>query len=224
MRSISGARNRVVLIIFGILALAAATWLGFAYFGLAARWPQLGSLLADGDSTVGGIAADHRVWLLPAAAVASVLAVIIGIALLVTQVPAQTPTSRLRLTDADGTLLATLDPDVLGRALSEHAEQVPGILDADVRVTGAASSIWLQSAITVAEDAEVAWSIEQVRQRLADDVTDAVGRGPRQVDVLVHLRSKGTGSQAVAQSVAPRRSGEQLDPVPQAAAVQGSGT
>lgn len=221
MRSISGARNRVVLFIFSILSLAAATWLGFAYFGLANRFPQASMILAQGSSTVGSIAADHRVWLLPVAAVLCVLAVIIGIALLVTQVPAQTPTSRLRLTDGDGTLLATVDPDVLGRALSEHAEQVPGVLDADVRVTGAASAVWLQASITIAEDAEVAWSIEQVRRRLADDVADALDRAPRQVDVLVHLRAKGSGSSAIAQSIAPRRTGAELEPQP---AVQGSGS
>lgn len=206
MRSISGTRNRVVLTVFGILALVAAAWLCFAHLGVAARWPQAELILAHGSSTPGSIATGHRVWLLPVSAVLAVLAVVIGIALLATQVPAQTPTSTLRLTDAEGNQLATLDPDVLGRALGEHAQQIPGVLDADVRVSGATSALWLQASVGVSEDAEVPWTLDRVRQRLADDVERALGRAPRQVDVLVHLRTKGSaGNRGVVPSAGAGR-------------------
>lgn len=197
MRSVSGPRNRFVLVAAGVLALLAAAWTASAALGLAERWPDAEAVLPHGDSTPASLAAAHQQWLLPVAAAASVLAVLIGLWLLLAQVPSRVRTPDLRLRDEDGGLLGTLEPAVLERALAEHVEQVAGVVDATVRLSGSASDPTVQASVTIAEDAETAWAVDAVRELLADDVRTVLGAGPRTVDLLVHLRSATAPSRAV---------------------------
>lgn len=198
MRSVSGVRNRVVLTIAGVLALIAAAWLVIAFLGMAADWPAAERFFAHPDTSVATIADEHQGWLVPVAAVAAVLAVVAGLALLVAQVPTRPESTRLRLTDGDGVVLAALEPQVLGRALQERAAEIAGVVDADVHVIGAAAEIRLQAVVTVAEEAEISWSVDAVRDRLAEDVCTALGTQAEQIDVLLRLDSGARPSRAVA--------------------------
>jgi hypothetical protein len=197
MRSVSGSRNRLVLALAAVLALLAGSWTASAALGLADRWPQAEAVLPHGDSTPATLAAAHQQWLLPVAAVLSVLAVLLGLWLLLAQIPSRTSTPPLRLRDEDEELLGTLDPAVLERALTEHVEHLAGVVDASVQVSGAASAPWVQASVTIAEDAETAWAVESVRERLADDVRTVLGVEARAVDLLVHLRSAAAPAKAV---------------------------
>src|SRR5690606_1660146 len=197
MRSVSGSRNRLVLVAAAVLALLAAAWTASAAVGVADRWPDAEAILPHGDSTPASLAAAHQQWLLPVAAMLSVVAVLLGIWLLLAQIPSRVRTPTLRLRDEDGGLLGTLDPSVLERALTEHVEQVAGVVEASVRLSGAASDPAVQASVTVAEDAETAWTVEAVRELLADDVRTGPGTGPRTVDLLGHLRSTAAPSRAV---------------------------
>lgn len=197
MRSVSGPRNRLVLALASLFALLAAAWLGSASFGLAARWPGAKAVLPHGDSTPASLTAAHQQWLLPAASGAAVVAVLLGIWLLALQIPSRPSTPTLRLRDEHAAVLGALEPSVLERALAEHLEEVAGVLDASVRMTGSASSPWPQASVTIAEEAETPWVAEAVRERLADDVRTVLEVEPRQVDLLVHLRSAAAPSRAV---------------------------
>lgn len=203
MRSVSGPRNRLVLVVAGVLALLAAAWTASAALGLAERWPGAEAVLPHGDSTPASLAAAHQQWLLPVAAAASILAVLLGLWLLLAQVPSRVRTPTLRLRDEDGGLLGTLEPSVLERALTEHVEQVAGVVDATVQLSGAVSAPAVQASVTIAEDAETAWAVEAVRDLLADDVRTVLGTRPRTVDLLVHLRSASAPSRAVLGGSAP---------------------
>ena len=199
MRSVSGPRNRLALVVAGVLALLAAAWIGAAGLGLTARWPRAEVVLPHGDSTPTSLAAAHEAWLLPVAVAAGVLALVLGIWLLLAQIPSRTSTPALRLRDGEGAeaLLGTLEPAVLERALSEHAEEVSGVVDASVRISGAASAPWVQASVTIAEEAETAWAVDAVRELLAEDVRTVLGAPVRSVDLLVHLRSAAAPSRAV---------------------------
>ncbi|WP_206516716.1 hypothetical protein [Brachybacterium saurashtrense] len=197
MRSVSGPRNRLVLVAAAVLALLAAAWTASAALGLAERWPRAEAVLPHGDSTPASLAAAHQQWLLPVAAAASVLVVLLGLWLLLAQVPSRVRTPTLRLRDADGGLLGSLEPAVLERALTEHVEQVAGVVDATVQLSGAVSAPAVQASVTIAEDAETAWAVEAVRGLLADDIRTVLGAEARTVDLLVHLRSASAPSRAV---------------------------
>lgn len=214
MRSVSGPRNRLVLVAAAVLALLAAAWTASAALGLAERWPGAEAVLPHGDSTPASLASAHQQWLLPVAAVASVLAVLIGLWLLIAQIPSRVRTPTLRLRDEDGGLLGTLEPAVLERALTEHVEQVAGVVDATVRLSGAASDPAVQASVTIAEDAETAWAVEAVRELLAQDVRTVLGAEPRTVDLLVHLRSAAAPSRAVLGGTAPSAAPEARAPHP----------
>ncbi|MBK0329846.1 hypothetical protein I8D64_00300 [Brachybacterium sp. MASK1Z-5] len=194
MRSVSGARNRLLLVLAGIIALLVGLWLAAGRLDLAGRWPGADAVLPHGDSTPAALADAHHTWILPVACVVAVLAVIVGIWLLVLQVPRRTPSVPLRITAEGSRPLGTLAPSVLERALAEHIEGIPGVLDASVQVSGATSSPWVQASVSTSQDAETAWVVAGARQLLADDVFTVLGAAPRHVDLLLSLRSAASSS------------------------------
>ncbi|WP_010539577.1 hypothetical protein [Dietzia alimentaria] len=189
MRSLSGTRNRLVLLVVGVLALVAAAWLGAVAFGLFSSVGALRGVLVPGEQTVDALVQTHRVWLVTVASVVAVLATLAGLALLLGQIPSQPGNTVLRFHDGDRTVLASVEPAVLERALAERVADSPGVLDGSVHVSGSTVDLCIQAEIAVSEGAEVEWTIEQARSLIAADVSTALGSAPRRVDLLVRLRS-----------------------------------
>ena len=196
MRSLSGTRNRVALTVAALLMLAAAAWLIAASFGLASAGSPLAGLMPPADSTVSTLVQDHRGWLLPVATAASILAVRAGLGLLGAQIPTAPAHTTLRLPGDDGTVLATVEPQVLERALVERVESVPGVKEASVRVSGSTTSLRVFAEVTVAQDAQVEWAVEEARRVLAADLATALGTAPRSVDLLVRLHTPRSSSRS----------------------------
>lgn len=190
MRSLSGVRNRTVLVIASVITLVAAAWLLVVAFALLSPGQEVGGLVAVPDqSTVTELIQAHRGWLLPAASLAAVLAVLIGLALLIAQIPSGPKHTQMRFTDHDGTVLATLEPQVLEKALVEHLEGVAGVVDSSLRVSGSTNALTVQGELTVADSAEVEWAVDEARKLLASDLETALGSAPQSIDLLVRLRS-----------------------------------
>ncbi|GAA1699455.1 hypothetical protein [Dietzia cercidiphylli] len=192
MRSLSGTRNRVALTVAGLLTLAVAAWLVAVSFALIPAGSPLAGLTVPADSTVSTLVQEHRGWALPAATAASVLAVLAGLGLLLAQIPTAPAHTSLRLHDDDGTVLATLEPQVLERALAERVEGVPGVEEASVRVSGSTTSLRILAEVTIAEEAQVEWAVEEARRVLAADPETALGTSPRSVDLLVRVHTPRT--------------------------------
>ena len=207
MRSVSGVLNRTVLAGCGLLIVAASFWLLASGLDAGRFWPDAAPYLATAQDRVGSLIAPQAHWLLLTTALVSVLAVIAGLVLLAMQVPRKAVASPLRFSDSEGVLLATIAPDVLSQALSERAEDVPGVEQCAVWVTGSPSSLWVQADATVSQDCEVAWAVAELRGRLEDDVTTSLGTRPRQIDTLVHLERSST-SRNVSQTVTGRHAPE----------------
>ncbi|AWH96371.1 MULTISPECIES: hypothetical protein [Dietzia] len=192
MRSLSGTRNRIALTVAGLLTLAVAAWLVAVSFALIPAGSPLAGLTVPADSTVSTLVQEHRGWALPAATAASVLAVLAGLGLLLAQIPTAPAHTSLRLHDDDGTVLATLEPQVLERALAERVEGVPGVEEASVRVSGSTTSLRILAEVTIAEEAQVEWAVEEARRVLAADPETALGTSPRSVDLLVRVHTPRT--------------------------------
>ena len=207
MRSVSTPLNRCVLAICGFVLVAASAWLLASGLGLARFWPDAAPYLATAQDRVGSLIAAQAHWLLPVAALVSVLAVIAGLVLLAMQIPRKAAASPLRFSDSEGVLMATVAPEVLSQALSERAEDVPGVEQCAVWVTGSPSSLWVQADATVSQDCEVAWAVAELRGRLEDDVTTSLDTRPRQVDILVRLE-RSSSSRNVSQTVTGRHAPE----------------
>ena len=196
MRSLSGTRNRVALTVAALLILAAAAWLIAVSFALVPADTPLAGLMPPADSTVSTLVQDHRGWALPAATAASILAVLSGLGLLAAQIPTAPAYTTLRLPGDDGTVLATVEPQVLERALVERVESVPGVKEASVRVSGSTTSLRVFAEVTVAQDAQVEWAVEEARRVLAADLATALGTAPRSVDLLVRLHTPRSSSRS----------------------------
>lgn len=193
MRSLSGTRNRVVLLVVGLLALVAALWLAAAAYDLAPEGGPVDTLVPDGGSTPASLV-EGLGWALPVGIALCVIAVLGGIALLIAQIPTTPARTTLRLHDSDGSVMAQLEPQVLEHALVERVEDVQGVESASVRVTGSAATARVVAEVTVAESAEIAWTVEQARTRLFEDLRVSLGAAPRSVDVLITLRGRRASS------------------------------
>ena len=207
MRSVSGVLNRTVLAGCGLLIVAASSWLLASGLGAGRSWPDAAPYLATAQDRVGSLIAAQAHWLLPVAALVSVLAVIAGLVLLAMQIPRKAAASPLRFSDSEGVLMATVAPEVLSQALSERAQDVPGVERCSVWVTGSPSSLWLQGVATVSQGCEVEWTVAALRRRLEDDVTTSLDTRPRQVDILVRLE-RSSNSRNVSQTVTGRHAPE----------------
>lgn len=187
MRSVSAALNRVFLAFFGLLIVCAAAW--FLASGLDAGHsvPSIAAYLAAAQDEIGALLSLRAHWLLPLGVLMSVITFVVGLFLLLMQVPRRPANSSLRLSGSDGTLLATLSPDVLSQALSERAQDLPGVERCTVFVTGSPSKLWVQAETSVAPDCEVEWTVTEIRKLLNEDVATSLGAPPKQVDVLVRL-------------------------------------
>ena len=207
MRSVSAALNRVLLAFFGLLIICASAW--FLASGLDAghHLPGLSAYLAAAQDQFGAILSPRAHWLVPCGVLASALAFVTGLFLLLMQVPRRPANSPLRLSGSDGTLLATLSPDVLSQALSERAQDLPGVERCTVFVTGSPSKLWVQADTSFAPDCEVEWTVAALRRRLEDDVTTSLDTRPRQIDILVRLE-RSSSSRNVSQTVTGRHAPE----------------
>ena len=178
MRSVSAALNRVLLAFFGLLIVCASAW--FLASGLDAGHsvPSIAAYLAAAQDEIGALLSPRAHWLLPLGVLMSVITFMVGLFLLLMQVPRRPANSPLRLSGSDGALLATLSPDVLSQALSERCT---------VFVTGSPSKLWVQADTSVAPDCEVEWTVTELRKLLNEDVATSLGTPPKQLDVLVRL-------------------------------------
>lgn len=140
MRSVSGVRNRIHLTLVAVACLLGAVWLAGGWFDLRDRWPALAHLLPGSDERWHALWAQRPGWLLPTLPVVAVLLVLHGVLMLVRQVPRRPVSTTLRIVDTDGTLLASVAPSVLEKALAGRLSAVPGVVDARVQVSGAASA------------------------------------------------------------------------------------
>ena len=187
MRTVSAALNRTLLAVFGLLIAFVALW--FLASGLDAGHyvPGISAYLAAAQDEIGAILSPRAHWLVPCGVLASALAFVTGLFLLLMQVPRRPANSRLRLSGSDGSLLATLSPEVLSQALSERVQDQPGVERCTVFVTGSPSKLWVQADTSIAPDCEVEWTVPELRKLLNEDVATSLGMPPKQVDVLVRL-------------------------------------
>ena len=209
MRSVSGAFNRIILATFGLALVAAASWFVASGLGAGRYWPDADRYLAPAQDSVSGIIAPltHSNWLIPICALLSLFAIVAGAFVLIKQIP-------LRITGSKGSLVASLAPDVLSQALSERAQEIPGVEQCSVWVAGSHKNLWVQADITVSRDSAVEWAVSALRNRLNEDIATSLGAAPRQIDVLMNLNSpsrSNSRSEAVTGQRAPVIDGSNVD-------------
>ena len=210
MRTVSAALNRTLLAVFGLLIAFVALW--FLASGLDAGHYVHGisAYLTAAQDEIGAILSPRAHLLVPWGGLPSAIACLVGLFLLLMQVPRRPANSSLRISGSDGALLATLPPEVLSQALSKRALGVPGVERCTVFVTGSPSKLWVQADTSVAPDCEVEWTIAELRKQLNEDVGTSLGTPPKQLDVLIRLArsvsSKST-SKAVTGQPSPKITG-----------------
>lgn len=190
MRTISGPRNRTVLALSGLFAILAGVWMFSPQLALSGVLPQLDAVLPDGRTTAGDLIGQAPpAWLAPAGLAASALLAVLGLLLLMAQIPAAPRRLTLRITGEEDALLGSLEPQVLERALTESMGTVTGVQDCQVALTGSVGGCHVQATVGVTDDCDIEWVVNTLRHQVSDQVETVLGRSPLTVDLLVRLRS-----------------------------------
>lgn len=190
MRAVAGPRNRIILTLAGVLAILAGAWMLSPLLPLTGLPPQLNAVLPEGEMSAGALLGPGApTWSAAATFAVAVLVAVVGLLLLLMQLPASPPRLTVRIADEEGSLLGSLQPDVLERALTEAMQTITGVDDGSVRFTGSARASHVYATTTVAADSDIAWVVTAVRRQLSDDVKSALGTAPLTVDLLIRLRS-----------------------------------
>ena len=99
MRRVSAALNRALLAIFGLLVACAAIWVLASGLDAGHYVPGMSDYLASAQEDIGAFLSPRAHWLVPLVLLASVLAFLLGLLLLLMQVPRRPANSSLRIRD-----------------------------------------------------------------------------------------------------------------------------
>lgn len=130
MRRVSAALNRALLAIFGLLVACAAIWVLASGLDAGHYVPGMSDYLASAQEDIGAFLSPRAHWLVPLVLLASVLAFLLGLLLLLMQVPRRPANSSLRISGSDGTLLAVLPPRSCRRPFRSGRRAFPVSSDA----------------------------------------------------------------------------------------------
>lgn len=128
MRTVSGPRNRTILVLLGLILLLGATALGL----WASTWAP------DTSATLGSLLGTLVNYPLLIAIVTTVIAVVFGLWWLFAQIPRKADTGPYRLVDDPDRGTVTVAPGVLARAVEDQLRAIPGITRALVQLAGTA--------------------------------------------------------------------------------------
>ena len=177
MRTVSGSRNRTILLILGIVLLLAGVLLGALASGLAAQIPGVSSWAPESSAALGSLLGPLSQYLLVlgiAGAVDRSLSPIIGLWWLLAQIPRKDRTSPYRLQDDADHGIMTVDPKVLAQAVEDQLQALPGVTRAHADLAGSAHHPELTAKLTLAARTSVDRVLGEVYGTVVTDLETAL--------------------------------------------------
>lgn len=190
MRQHAGALNRTWLVILGILALA-----GGVLILLAAS----GTLHALSPATVAAespvVTGDLHTVLEPASVTAIVLVAgvamgALGLLWILAQIPRRNPADRYRLhrDPASGTTLC--DASVLGAAVENQINTLPGVVGSSALLRGTAMEPDLTMKVTVTNRADIQDVLHRINARVIPDLSTALETPLRRTGIQLEVSGR----------------------------------
>lgn len=162
MRTVSGLRNRTLLLLLGLLLLVGGILLGLVATAAAATVPWMNQWAPSPSTSLGSLLEPANQYLLAIGIAVTVIAGLFALWWLAHQIPAKDRTSPYRLADDDDHGTVTVAPGVLAQAVEDQLEALPGVSRAHAELAGSARHPELVATITLAPHTSVEWLLGQV--------------------------------------------------------------
>lgn len=190
MRQHAGALNRTCLVVLGILALAG---------GILILLVASGTLHAMNPATVAAespvVTGDLHTALGPASATAIVLLAGVvmgglGLSWILAQIPRRNPADRYRLHQdpASGTTLC--DPSVLGSAVENQTNTLPGVVGTSALLRGTAVEPDLTIKVAVNNRADIQDVLHSINTRVIPDLSAALETPLRRTGIQLEVSGR----------------------------------
>ncbi|MBT2538743.1 hypothetical protein [Arthrobacter sp. ISL-69] len=190
MRQHAGALNRTWLVILGILALAGGVLILLAASGaLHAMSPA--TVAAEGRVVTGDL---HTVFE-PASVtaivlVAGVLMGGLGLLWILAQIPRRNPADRYRLHQDPASGITLCDASVLGAAVENQINTLPGVVGSSALLRGTAREPDLTMKVTVNNRADIQDVLHSINTRVIPDLSTALETPLRRTGIQLEVSGR----------------------------------
>lgn len=189
MRTVSGPRNRTLLIILGIILILIGALLGLLSSGALSAMPWA----PDQATSLGSLAQPAQGYLIVLAIIAVVL-FLLALWWLIAQIPTKDRTLPYRVADDPRHGIATVQPETVARAVQDQLEAIPGVTRAQAQLAGTAEEPELLARLTSSPRADINRVLEQFYRGVVRDLENAMGNPLRHVGVSLHVGRESTES------------------------------
>lgn len=180
--------NRVMLILFALILIAAGAAGGAASVGVFGRSVKHHDLSRN---RVGAYIGQHGDWLWPAAALAALIIALLALRWLLALLFSTDRAGDLTIRGGGGAGKTTLVPGAVSNAVVDEIKGYPGVDQARARVIGDADDAQLVVAATLRESADLARLRRRIERGALTHARTALGKPelPIQLDLTVTTRS-----------------------------------
>jgi len=158
-----GVRQRTILVILGLLLLAAGV------LGLAAVWWGFPEGTDLGRAQIG-----NSQYLLPLGLAVGVIGMVLSLAVLITAIPRRPSAHKFRY-ESRNEGVSEIETSVIAKAVETAAQTQPEIVDANVQIGGSATEPVLYARFTLRADTPANRGIDLVNQRVIPDLEMVLG-------------------------------------------------
>ena len=212
MRTVSGSRNRTILLILGIVLLLAGVLLGALASGLAAQIPGVSSWAPESSAALGSLLGPLNQHLLVLGIAATVLAALFGLWWLLAQIPRKDRTSPYRLQDDADHGIMTVDPKVLAQAVEDQLQALPGVTRAHADLAGSAHHPELTAKLTLAARTSVDRVLGEVYGTVVTDLETALETRLEHVGLQLDVARESAGDSKTSTRGTSARTGADQQP------------
>lgn len=205
MRTVSGARNRILLTVLGLVLVLAGAWLVLVSTDAVSRVPGLGELAPADEAALGDLLGPLGQMLLPVGTALVALTLIGALWWLTHQIPTRDQPVDYRLHQDDDHGAVTIAPSVIATALRTQCEELPEVKRASVELSGSARDPELFLDLTLTPAASVERVLDQVYGTVVADLTQALEVEPAHVAVRLDVsRAPARDTRTAIQKTGPR--------------------
>jgi len=163
-----GVRQRTILVILGLLLLAAGV------LGLAAVWWGFPDGTDLGREQIGNSLPIDQQYLLPLGLAVGVIGMVLSLAVLITAIPRRPSAHKFRY-ESRNEGVSEIETSVIAKAVETAAQTQPEIVDANVQIGGSATEPVLYARFTLRADTPATRGVDLVNERVIPDLEMVLG-------------------------------------------------
>lgn len=194
MRTVSGTRNRTILLVLGLVLLVVGVALALLATGTATRISGAATWIPESSTTLGSVLGPANQYMLPIGIAVTVVVGLLALWWLLCQIPSKDHTGDYRLADDLEHGIVSVGPGVLARAVQDQLEDLPWITRAHAELAGTAGHPELLIRLALAPRTSVNRLLEQVYGTVVRDLETALETRLEHVCLELHVTREASGN------------------------------